>query len=62
MALLCVSMVPGDALLAGARRKAVLGIPIASRLIERDQYEWLMCSPSRILPLLELHTSTQAHK
>ena len=56
MGLLCM---PGEAvgLFAGARRKALWGIPIVSRLMDRDQYEWLRCRLRRILPLLELQVT-----
>ena len=53
---------PGEAasgLFAGASRKALLGIPMLSRLMDRDQYEWLRCRLRRILPLLELQINIQ---
>ena len=52
--LLCMTLEAAVGLFAGARRKVLLGIPMVSRLIERDQYEWLSCRLKRILPLLEL--------
>ena len=59
MGLLCMPDEAAIGLLAGASRKALCGIPILSRLMDRDQYEWLWCRLKRILPLLELWNSTQ---
>lgn len=57
MGLLCVPAEAATGLFAGASRKALFGIPIVSRLMDRDQYEWLRCRLRRILPLLELQDS-----
>jgi len=61
MGLLCMTVEEAVELFAGARRKALLGIPMVSRLIERDKYEWLSCRLKRILPLLELQPCITAH-
>ncbi len=61
MGLLCMTIGAAVGLFAGARRKVLLGIPMVSRLIERDQYEWLSCKLKRILPLLELQSCITAH-